>query len=126
MLSLNFVAGFTDLYLQWRRPFEVLSTTLDLGFEKDTADGMPYVAAAHIMDDDLESAEDGLASGNSSFHKVRQMILLGCLGSRLIGFGAEGCWLMKNTLIPIAGKGHGCFLKSYAWFRAGNNTRGCV
>lgn len=27
-------------------------------------------AAAHIMDDDLESAEDGLASGNSSFHKL--------------------------------------------------------
>lgn len=116
MLSLDCVAGFTDLYLQWRRPFEVISTTLDLGFEKDKADGIPDVAAAHIMDDDLESAEDGLASGNSSFHKVRQMILLGCLGSRL----------MKNTLIPIAGKGHGCFLKSYAWFRAGNNTRGCV
>ena len=27
-------------------------------------------AASYIMDDDLESAEAGLANGNSSFHKV--------------------------------------------------------
>ena len=38
--------------------------------EKNKADGMSHVAAAHIMDDDLESAEAGLANGNSSFHKV--------------------------------------------------------
>ena len=28
------------------------------------------VAAMHIMNDDLQAAEDGLADGNSSFHKV--------------------------------------------------------
>ena len=68
------------------------------------------------MDDDLESAEAGLANGSSSFHKVCQILLLGCLGSRLIGYGDEECWLMKNTSGPIARKGHGCFLESYAWF----------
>lgn len=47
----------------------------DLSFEKDKADGMPHVAAKHIMDDDLESAEAGLANGNSSFHKVCQYSL---------------------------------------------------
>ena len=39
-------------------------------FAKDKADGVHYLAAAYIMDDDLESAEAGLASGDSSFHKV--------------------------------------------------------
>ena len=60
-----------------------------LSFAKDKADGVHYIAAAHIMDDDLESAEAGLASGDSSFHKVCHEILLGCRGSRLIGFGIE-------------------------------------
>lgn len=78
------------------------------------------------MDDDLEGAEAGLANGNSSFHKVCQIFLLRCLGSRLIGFGDEECWLMKNTSGPIARKGHGCFLESYPWFRAGDNARGYV
>ena len=58
-------------------------------FAKDKADGVCYIAAAHIMDDDIESAEAGLASGDSSFHKVCHKILLGCRGSRLIGFGIE-------------------------------------
>lgn len=78
------------------------------------------------MDDDLESAEADLTNGNSSFHKVCQILLLGCLVSRLIGFGNGECWLTRSTLVPIAGKGYCCFLESYAWFRAGDNTRGCV
>lgn len=77
---------------------------------------MPHVAAAHIMNDDLESAEAGLANGTSAFHKVCRTFLLGCLGFRLISFGDEECWLMKNALVPLAGKGHGCFLESYTWF----------
>ena len=28
-------------------------------------------AANYIMDDDLQGAENGLANGNSTFHKVR-------------------------------------------------------
>lgn len=87
---------------------------------------MPDVAAAHIMNDDLESAEAGLANGISSFHKVCLRFLFGCLGSRLIGLEDEECWLMKNTLVLIAGKGHGWLLESYPGFRAGNNARGCV
>ena len=58
-------------------------------FAKNKADGVHYIAAAHIMDDDLESAEAGLASGDSSFHKVCYTIPRGCRGSRLIGFGIE-------------------------------------
>ena len=33
-------------------------------------------AATHIMNDDLESAEEGLNQGNSSFHKVRMIFTL--------------------------------------------------
>ena len=29
-----------------------------------------FEAATHIMNDDLQAAEDGLASGNTAFHKV--------------------------------------------------------
>ena len=87
----------------------------DPSLNKDKADSKPDVAAAHIMDDNLESAEAGLANGTSSFHKVCQILLLGCLGSRLIGFGDEECWLMTSVFAPIACKGHGCFLKSYPW-----------
>ncbi|KAL9138514.1 MAG: hypothetical protein Q9175_000248 [Cornicularia normoerica] len=36
---------------------------------------MHYVAAAHIMDDDLESAEADLNNGNSSFHKLAKGIV---------------------------------------------------
>lgn len=55
----------------------------------DEADGMPSIAATYIMDDDLESAEGGLANGNSSFHKVRQILPLGCLASRLMALGMK-------------------------------------
>ena len=65
------------------------------------------------MDDDLEGAEAGLANGTSSFHKVCHILFLGCLGSRLIGFGDEESWLMTSPLAPVACKGHGCFLESY-------------
>ena len=76
---------------------------------------MPDVAAAHIMDDDLEKAEAGLADGNSSFHKVCYLLLSGCFGSRLIGFGDGERWLMTNALACIACKRHGYFLESYPW-----------
>ena len=78
------------------------------------------------MDDDLESAEAGLANGSSSFHKVRQIPPLRCLDSRLIGFGHEEYSLIKSALTPIAGKGHGCFLEGYTWFRAGSHARRSV
>lgn len=84
------------------------------------------VAAAHIMNDDLESAEAGLANGNSSFHKVCQIISLGCLVSRLINFGNERMLADEEHFAISAGKGHGCFLESYSWFRAGDNARGSV
>lgn len=58
------------------------------------ADGMPCVAAAHIMNDDLESAEAGLTNGISSFHKVCQILLFGCLGFRLIGLW--GCRMLAD------------------------------
>ena len=74
------------------------------------------------MDDDLESAEAGLANGSSPFHKVCQMRFLRGLDFRLIGFRHKEYSLMKSAVAPIAGKGHGCFLKSYTWFRAGNNA----
>lgn len=73
-------AGFTDLRLQWRQPFEVLPKIQMPNVEKDKADRMLSSAAAHIMDDDLESAEAGLANGNSAFHKVCGTLLLSCLG----------------------------------------------
>ena len=113
-LQSHLIVGRTDLCLQWRRLFEVISQTT-IPLDKDKADSKPDVAAAHIMDDDLEGAEAGLANGTSSFHKVCQILLIGSLGSRLIGFGDEECWLMTSALAPIACKGHGCFLKSYAW-----------
>ena len=87
---------------------------------------MPNVAATHIMDDDLESAEAGLANGNSSFHKVCQVLLHRCLSARLISFGDKERWLMTNTLVLAAGKGHGRFLTSYPRFRARDNARRCV
>lgn len=35
------------------------------------------IAAALIMNDDVDGAEDGLSEGNSSFHNVR--VIVGCL-----------------------------------------------
>ena len=64
------LVSFADPYLQWRPPYEVLLKNQDSMSKNDKADGMPDAAAAHIMNDDLEGAEAGLANGNSSFHKV--------------------------------------------------------
>ena len=73
--------------MQWRLLSEVTTQNEDLSVDEGKADGLPDVAAAHIMDEDLEGVEAGLANGTSSFHKVCRMFLLGCLASRLIGFG---------------------------------------
>ena len=83
----DILAGSADLYIQWRLLSEVTPKNEDPSVGKRKADGLPHVAAAHILDDDLEGAEAGLADGTSSFHKVCRMLLLGCLASRLIGFG---------------------------------------
>lgn len=48
------------------------------------------------MDDDLEAAETGLAGGNSSFHKVCLMLIIGAR-LRLIGPGEKEFWLIKNA-----------------------------
>ena len=69
-LLIPLLSSYTDIFLQWRRLFEVILRTR---YEKDKADGMPDTAAAHIMNDDLESAEAGLTDGTSSFHKVCQI-----------------------------------------------------
>ncbi len=73
--------------MQWRQPSEVFLQAKHLKVEKAEADGVPDTAVAYIMDDDLESAEAGLANGSSSFHKVCRTFLLGRLGSRLMDFG---------------------------------------
>ena len=76
----------TNPCLQWKRLSEVLPETR---WAKGKADGMTHVAAGHIMNDDLESAEAGLANGTSSFHKVCQSFLPGCLRSRLIALDVK-------------------------------------
>lgn len=49
-------------------------------------------AVTHIMNDDLESAEAGLANGASSFHKV-PYLFSGCPVTRLTGLEKE-LWLI--------------------------------
>ena len=71
-------------------------------------------AAGHIMNDDLESAEAGLANGTSSFHKVHY------LAYALPDLEADAGGKKELSLMPIFcwgidGKGNGCFLKSHSW-----------
>ena len=74
-------------------------------------------AVVHIMNDDLDSAEAGLANGNSSFHKVRHPHYV------LPDLEADSRWSKECTLMPILcwdvdGKGNGRLLESYPGFRA--------
>ena len=73
-------------------------------------------AATYIMDDDLEGAEAGLASGNSAFHKVCSRKFAGLFVWRLIGLGDEEHWLMKMSCLNTARQRHGSLPKSYARF----------
>lgn len=79
-------------------------------------------AAAHIMNDDLESAEAGLADGASSFHKVCRLCYV------MPGLEADcrrrkECTLMTISWGAIDGQGNDCLLEGYARIRAGNNAR---
>ena len=79
-------------------------------------------AATHIMNDDLESAEAGLADGASSFHKVcyRRYVLP--------DLEADCRWIKECTLMTVSwrdidGKGHGCVPEGYARIRARDHAR---